>query len=221
MNRILEDEEARKLKKSLTQMTWTKNGGNQPPSHRVHIAKDRIAQKPKFGGLGVPDPATQNKALRLAWVRNILQGAQDQIWYIRLAQWLRDKDRPSPEQHLQMGQNEWRTTAEAIRESSQYWAGVFEAIAEIIEATNAVHKQWHLFPIIGSSRSMENNIGSLTYGNPQARQLMMNGLHNASRTMDHKTNLAKNPLDSQKRSKHTKRHGCRRRWELQKLSRGQ
>ena len=77
-----------------------------------------------------------------------------------------------------MGQNEWRTTAEAIRESSQYWAGVFEAIAEIIEATNAVHKQWHLFPIIGSSRSMENNIGSLTYGNPQARQLMMNGLVN-------------------------------------------
>ena len=178
MNRILEDEEARKLKKSLTQMTWTKNGGNQPPSHRVHIAKDRIAQKPKFGGLGVPDPATQNKALRLAWVRNILQGAQDQIWYIRLAQWLRDKDRPSPEQHLQMGQNEWRTTAEAIRESSQYWASVFEAIAVIIEATNAVHKQWHLFPIIGSSRSMENNIGSLTYGNPQARQLMMNGLVN-------------------------------------------
>ena len=178
MNRIMDTEEARKLKKSLTQMTWTKNGGNEPPSHRVHIAKDRVAQKPKFGGLDVPDPATQNKALRFAWARSIHQGAQDQIWHARLTQWLRDKNRPSLEQHLQVGQNEWRTSADEIRESSEFWAGVFEAIAEIIEATNTVHKQWHLIPILGSSRSADNNIGSLTYGNPQARQLMESGLIN-------------------------------------------
>ena len=95
-NRMMEDEIARKLKKSLTQMTWTKNRGNENPSHRVHIAKDRIAQKPKFGGLDVPDPTIQNKALRLAWVRNIQQGAQDQIWHARLTRWLSEKT----DQHL-------------------------------------------------------------------------------------------------------------------------
>ena len=35
----------------------------------------------------------------------------------------------------------------------------FEAIAEIIEATNDIHKQWwYLTPILGSSGSAEVNI---------------------------------------------------------------
>ena len=71
-------------------MTWTKYKGAEPPGHRPHIAKDRIAQPSKFGGLGVPDPKIQGKALRIAWARKILQGAVGQVWHARLTQWLLD-----------------------------------------------------------------------------------------------------------------------------------
>ena len=105
-------------------------------------------------------------------------GAQEQVWYARLAQWLQDEQCPTPEQHLKLGIIAWKTTADKIRHKTKYWAETFDHIAEIIEAAHKAYKQWHLTPIIGSSRVADNNLGALTHSNPHARRLIERGLCN-------------------------------------------
>ena len=178
MNRSIAKNEAKKIKKQLVKMTWTKYKGPEAPGTRPHIAKDRIAQNIRFGGLGVPEPEIQSKSLKLAWVRKIHQGSQEQVWYARLAQWLQDEQCPTPEQHLKLGSIAWKTTADKLRQKSKYWAETFDHIAEIIEAAHRAYKQWHLIPIIGSSRIADDNLGALTFSNPHARRLIANGLCN-------------------------------------------
>ena len=178
-NRYITEDEAKKLREAALKMAWTKPRHDQDPGYRVHVAKDRVAQKPKFGGMDIPDPMIQKKALAMQWLRKIRNGSEEMLWYQLLSGWLEREERPSPEEHLKLGHLEWERSAEKLEGINKYWADVFHNIADIVIATNKVHQHWHLLPLLGSSqRNSEETIVSLRYSNPGARTLYRAGLKN-------------------------------------------
>ena len=176
-SRATEEEEMKQLRESVLKMTWTKSRNNEEPGIRTHIAKTRVAQKVRYGGMSLPDPKIQDVALRLVWVRKFANIDTSLGWYQMLVAILEDQHRPDPVTHMKLGHNEWEKTSKKIENKNRYWSRVFKAISEIIQATNSVYKQWQLIPLIGScDENQEENIGSLTYSNPQTHLMLRNGL---------------------------------------------
>ena len=110
-NMYITDKEAEKLRESAIKMAWTKSRHNEEPGYRIHVAKDRVAQKPKFGGMDIPDPMIQKKSLALQWLRKIRKGSEEMLWHQMLSGWLEQEERPTPEEHLRMGHQEWERSA--------------------------------------------------------------------------------------------------------------
>ena len=72
-------------------MTWTRaRPAENTLTYRVHIAQDRVAQPPEYGGLSVPDPQIQIKSIRFIWVRKFLNANRDLTWYKILDKWLQN-----------------------------------------------------------------------------------------------------------------------------------
>ena len=180
-NMPLSNDQLSSLRDSVLQMTWTRaRPADDTVSHRVHIAQDRIAQPPEFGGLGVTDPLVQAVSLRFIWARKFISSDQGLTWYRILNSWLTQVNRPGILQHLKYGSKEWMDTSFALSDVSDYWAHVFSSIATIIELSHKLDKEWQLIPLIGSEILLDNdrNIGSLRHFNPFARQLVEAGLLN-------------------------------------------
>ena len=112
----------------------TRNENNH--SIRTHIAQDRVAQPPYFGGLSVPDPIIQSKSLSFSWARKFTKPNQALTWTKILEATLATHRRPTISQHTAMGFNEWVETAEAIEQSSNFWSTVFKNIGHFIKLSH-------------------------------------------------------------------------------------
>ena len=163
---------------SLLLMTWTKSRyGEDLPGYRVHIAKARVTQPFRYGGLNLPDPAVQSKSLRLLWLKRFTLEYQSQGWYKLLSLALTRLQRPTPAAHLTLGHREWRKTAQVLRNTSPYWSQVFDVGDELQRLATEQFKLWHMIPIFGTS-GQDNivNLDSLEYANPMARHVMSSSL---------------------------------------------
>ena len=86
----------------------------------MHIARDRISQPVRFGGLSLTNPAHQNISIRLTWLRKFKAEYEFNGWYIVLSEWLRQAMRPSVEEHMGLGVVDWEKTASALRDKSTF-----------------------------------------------------------------------------------------------------
>ena len=159
---------------AIHMMVWTRARWNeQQVGYRVHIAKSRLKQPYKYGGLGVPDPDMQSMTIRMGWFRRFNESYRNEGWFIVLSRWLEEVDRPSVVQHMKMGEIEWRKTGERIRQKSEYWADVFTAGAEIQRLAVEEKGEWEKIPIMGiSGRKNIITRSSIEYVNPEARQIV-------------------------------------------------
>ena len=178
-NAVLGEHILNELHDTIINMTWTRaRPSENTTSHRVHIARSRVAQPPRFGGLSVPDPNIQMKSIRFIWVRKFLSANPETSWHKVLSAWLSKARRPGIIEHLQYGCREWQSTSEALTNISTYWSHVFQSIGEFIRLSHKFHKQWQLIPLIGSEHSPESPLhtGSLRWGNVHAREMVTHGL---------------------------------------------
>ena len=175
-NGLLNEQTMQQITDAMLLMTWTKpRYGEDQSDYRVHIAKARVSQPTRFGGLNLPDPAIQSKSLRLLWFRRFTEEYQDQGWYKLLSLSLRQQQRPTLPSHLKLGPREWRKTAQALHASSPYWSQVFEVGEELQQLATEQFKLWHMVPIFGTSGE-DNivNMDSLEYANPLAIRSSLN-----------------------------------------------
>ena len=159
---------------AIHMMVWTRARWNeQQTGYRVHIAKSRLKQPYKYGGLGVPDPDVQSTTIRMGWFRRFNESYRNEGWFIVLSRWLEEVDRPTIIQHMKMGVVEWMKTGEKIRQKSGYWADVFTAGAEIQRLAIEEKGEWEKIPIMGiSGRRAVVTQSSIEYVNPEARQIV-------------------------------------------------
>ena len=172
-------EQLSSLRDSVLRLTWTRHRmGTDSSSIRVHIAQDRVAQPLAFGGLAIPDPIIQSKALRLIWGRKFLNPNQSFAWVRILEEHLRECRRPSIKTHLYLGHHEWKKTAMAI--DSHFWTSVFGTIAELISLSHEYDRYWHLIPITGYELNDFSiiDMASLSYSNPPIKNMTDSGLVN-------------------------------------------
>ena len=180
-NMVISGEQLTSLRDSVLQMTWTRaRPSDNTVSHRVHIAQDRVAQPPMYGGLGIPDPLVQIISLRFIWVRKFISADPQTTWYRILNSWLHQNNRPDIQNHLSHGCKEWEMSSQALSNNSKYWSHVFSSIAHIMEQSHKIDKEWQLIPLVGNELIPNNdlNIGSLRYANPAARAIVDAGLVN-------------------------------------------
>ena len=177
-NFTFSDNQLEELRKTVLRLTWTR-ARPQDDAHsiRVHIAQDRVAQPLYYGGLSVPDPLIQSKALTFAWARKLCNPNPALSWTSMLEALLRENRRPSISQHATMGPSEWQSTATSISTSSPFWSHVFLSTGTIIELSHQYDRYWSLIPIIGYEDSPNtNDISSLSSRNRLALNLHQAGL---------------------------------------------
>ena len=177
-NGMLSDQSMEQITNAMLHMTWTKaRYGEDQPGYRVHIARARVHQPTRYGGLNLPNPAIQNKSLRLLWLRRFTEDFQSQGWYKLLSLSMEHLRRPPLAMHLKLGPREWSKTAEALRDTSPYWSHVFEVGRELQELAVKQFNLWHMVPIFGSSGE-DNivNLDSLEYANPISRHVIRSPL---------------------------------------------
>ena len=81
-------------------------------------------------------------------------------------------------QHLSLGPNEWRHTANLLTDIHQYWSHTFNSIAEILELThNTLPTLWHQESIAGHvhCKDLQNTL-ALTTQNRFVKEMYENGL---------------------------------------------
>ena len=166
------------LRKSVLRLTWTRARPNEDNhSIRTHISQNRVAQPPYFGGLSVPDPIIQSKSLSFAWAKKFCKCNQSLTWTKILEATLLHHRRPTISQHTSMGPREWEKTAETIEQDSKFWSEIFRSIGHIVKLSHEFDKNWNLIPLLGYEHSPQtNDISSLSFQNPAARNLFQNGL---------------------------------------------
>ena len=72
-NTVINPTQFFELQSTILNMTGTRSHpAENTIAYRVHIAQDRVAQPPRYGGLSVPDPQIQIKSIRFIWVRKFL-----------------------------------------------------------------------------------------------------------------------------------------------------
>ena len=172
------DNQLDELRKTVLRLTWTRSRPQDDAySVRVHIAQDRVAQPLYYGGLSVPHPVIQSKALTFSWARKLCNPNHALSWTMMLEALLLEHRRPTISQHVTMGPTEWQSTATSISTSSPFWAYVFSAIGTIMELSHQYDKHWALIPIIGYEESpVTNDISSLSSQNRPALNLHQAGL---------------------------------------------
>ena len=178
-NANLSDQTMKQITDAMLHMTWTKvRYGEDQPGYRVHIAKARVHQPVRFGGLNLPEPAIQSKSLRLLWIRRFTDEFQNEGWHKLLSLSMAHLQRPTLAAHLKLGPREWGKTADVLRNGSSYWAQVFDVGKELQELAIKQFQLWHMVPIFGTSGS-ENivNVDSLEYANPAARHAIRSQLN--------------------------------------------
>ena len=169
------------LRTTVLRLTWTRHRiGTDTSSSRVHIANARVAQPVGFGGLSVPDPNIQTKALRFTWARKFLSIDPQLTWVRLLELLLHDQHRPGIKRHLSLGVQEWSRTGNSLVVSSPFWSNVFLTISNLISLSHEYDRCWTLIPITGYERSDFNiiDISSLAYSNPVVRRMVDAGLVN-------------------------------------------
>ena len=170
-NTSISEKMSKDMDDAAIQMTWTRARFNsEEVGWRVHIARDRVFQPYRFGGLRLPKAEIRNIAIRLGWLRKFNREYAYQGWYVILEKWLDEVHRPTIEEHMRLGVKEWRKTSEKLERVSQFWAGVFKAGEKLQELVIKHEPEWHMIPVMGSSdRGDELNMNSVEYANPLAR----------------------------------------------------
>ena len=167
------------LREAVLKLTWSRHRmGTDTTTSRVHIAHNRVAQPLSYGGLAVPDPLIQAKALRLIWARKFRHPNQRLTWVRILEEQLRECRRPPLAKHGALGYHEWKATAEAI--DSTFWSQVFHTMAELIALSHEFDRYWHIIPITGYELNDFGtvDISSLAYVNPPVKRMIDAGLVN-------------------------------------------
>ena len=177
-NTGMSEQKRKELYDVILEMTWTRTRMVEPYiGFRAHVAKARVSQDFKHGGMGVPNPDLQMKSIRMAWIRKFGPEHQHQGWYIILSRWLNQMNRPNLEQHLRLGQKDWRITARKMRHIAPFWEEVFEAGSQLQIMASRVDKEWHTLPVMGSAEGEEAAmLNSLEYANPIARPILRSRL---------------------------------------------
>ena len=177
-NTAISERMLKDMSESTIQMTWTRaRFGEEEVGWRVHIAKDRVCQPYRYGGLLLPKPEIRNIAIRLSWIRKFKSCYAYQGWYVVLEKWLREQNRPGIEMHMRLGVKEWRKTAEKLEGTSTFWSGVFSAGEKMQELMIKHEPNWHMIPVMGSSdKGDEVMHNSVEFANPYARPMTRRGL---------------------------------------------
>ena len=197
----LSDDLAEELCKVLRKMTWTRaRMTDNQVGMRTHIARDRVAQPVRFGGLALTNPVHQNISIRLSWIRKFRLEYANYGWYVVLSEWLRQEMRPTIVEHMSLGIVDWEKTATALRDKSKFWELVFRAGARIQELAIKHYPEWHMMPVIGSCRSIIVTRASLEYENVPARLVARSGLRTIGQLF--KTNEAGHILPNSMKSYH-------------------
>ena len=152
--------------------------GTDTTTSRIHIAHNRVAQPFSYGGLAVPDPLIQAKALRFIWARKFRNPNQQLTWVRILEEQLRECRRPPLAKHGVLGYHEWKTTAVVI--DSAFWSQMFHTMAELISLSYEYNRYWHIIPITGYEMNDFGtmDISSLSYINPPVKRMVDAGLVN-------------------------------------------
>ena len=173
----LSDDMAEELCKVMRKMTWTRaRMTDNQVGMRTHIARDRVAQPVRYGGLSLTNPVHQNVSIRLSWLRKFRLEYANYGWYVVLSEWLRQELRPTIVEHMSLGVVDWEKTATALRQKSTFWEQVFRAGARIQELAIKHYPEWHMMPVVGSCRSVIVTRASLEYENVPARLVARSGL---------------------------------------------
>ena len=172
-------EELSELRKTALEMTWTRSRAHDDTvSTRVHIAADRVAQPLMYGGISLPDPEIQSRAVKFAWLRKFMSLNHELSWVKVLEHRLAHSRRPTISEHLKMGARDWEDTANAMEVHSSFWSHVFQTISSLMTLSHKYDQGWNQIPILGyeNTPNQELTIGSLSAKNPAAMNIMRAGL---------------------------------------------
>ena len=177
----------------ILNLTWTKHRiGEDNNYKRVHIAKDRVSQPIRYGGLGVVDPNIQMRGIAVAWIRRIYSGESinECKWKKLLEGHLRLLRAPDLSLLGQVGYGDWKRTARKLELEHPFWANIFNEGAEMIKLTHKKYRQWEVIPLLGHESFPDDYLdrGSLSVFNGDARQLLEAGLKNVGQLFHNDNN---------------------------------
>ena len=164
------------IENMVVKSVWTRSHlSTTAVTHRTHIARKRLAQPKKKGGLKVLLPQNQFQSSRFTWLRKLFS-KPDLPWFRRLERILESVRRPNMETHWQLGANEWNQTYNDLKEVNPFWASIFQTGAEIQWLFHRQNTDQITFPITGNHLMSSQNIDSLTLTNRVVQEFYTAGL---------------------------------------------